>query len=136
MVTTGLSLDVKIKKYLQIRSLPRFSIDPENYIIYRPFTVARVVEISRCDILSFLMVKLLFIVNTAAQVQILSTTIFIGNIFFIFFTMKIIFLKKYQVRFCFSSWKIGCCVYQSLSCFEVNKILVSQSRAICSNSLV
>ena len=66
MVTTGLSIDVKIKKYLQIRSLPRFSIDPENYIIYRPCTVARAVEISRCDILSFLVVKLLFILNTAA----------------------------------------------------------------------
>ena len=69
------------------------------------------------------MVKLLFISNVDAQL-IISTTIFIGNTFFILFTMKIFFENFLLYD---NSWEN--------SYFEV-KISISQPRAICSELLV
>ena len=67
----------------------------------------------------------------------LSTIIFIGNTFFILFTMKILFEKvSCNVLLCScNSWRKSRFIYQSTSYFEV-KITISQLRITYSELLV
>ena len=86
-------------------------------------------KFSKCDILSFLMAKLLLILNTDAYVykkNFINNNIY-RKCFFHPFHHENIFLKKSLVKFTFTDGKNSCFIYRSTSYFEV-EMSISQSR--------